>query len=188
MLAASILSLFASQVFSEQILSEPIIPRKCGVRDLSIEEFNIAENHRNERLKGTRLTTTQATINVYFHQITNSTGAGALPSSMINDQIAVLNAAYQNTPTNSKYTFVLKSVDNTVNDSWFTVQPGTPAENQMKSTLRKGTAQDLNLYSANIGGGLLGWATFSKRLYFSSINGWCSCIIYIIIRWNNITL
>jgi hypothetical protein len=30
----------------------------------------------------------------------------------------------------------------------------------MKSSLRVGTADDLNIYSNNMGGGLLGWATF----------------------------
>src|SRR4029077_1661952 len=50
--------------------------------------------------------------------------------------------------------------DVTVNNTWYTVTPNTTAETQMKQTLRKGTAADLNLYLANIGGGLLGWATF----------------------------
>ena len=38
--------------------------------------------------------------------------------------------------------------------------PGTTAESQAKNALRQGTAADLNIYSANPGGGLLGWATF----------------------------
>jgi len=42
------------------------------------------------------------------------------------------------------------------------MQPGTVAETNAKNALRKGTAADLNLYTANIGGGLLGWATFPK--------------------------
>jgi hypothetical protein len=128
------------------------------VKDLTAEEFAAAEAHRTETLKGVQQLTTGGTIQVHFHSITNSTGGGAIPTKMIDDQIAVLNAAY----SQGGWKYVLNSVDVTKNDDWYTVAPGKPEEKQMKSALRKGGAADLNLYTANIGGGLLGWATFPK--------------------------
>jgi hypothetical protein len=68
----------------------------------------------------------------------------------------VLNAAY----ASRGISFNLISTDTTVNNTWATAQPGTSAESQMKNALRIGTADDLNIYSNNMGGGLLGWATF----------------------------
>lgn len=132
--------------------------RSCGVRDLSDAEFAAAESHRMERLRSVPKLTTGGTIPVHFHVITNSTGAGAVPTSQIAAQIDVLNAAYKP----AGWTYVLKSTDTTVNNDWFVTQPGKPSEKQMKEALRVGGAGDLNLYSANIGGGLLGWATFPK--------------------------
>jgi hypothetical protein len=41
--------------------------------------------------------------------------------------------------------------------------PGSTAETQAKNALRQGTADGLNIYLANIGGGLLGWATFPSN-------------------------
>ena len=88
--------------------------------------------------------------------ITDAAGHGNPGTSAIQGQINVLNGAYGQ----SGISFALLSTDVTKNDSWYTAQPGTTAESQMKSALRKGTAQDLNIYSNNMGGGLLGWATF----------------------------
>jgi len=129
---------------------------RCGVRDLTAEEFEAAEAARHEILKGVSSMVTGGNIPVYFHTITNTKGMGAVSSATIQSQINVLNAAYKT----GGWSFTLVGTDTTANDSWYTVSPGSPAESQMKSTLRKGSADDLNLYSANIGGGLLGWATF----------------------------
>lgn len=134
--------------------------RRCGVKDLSAEEFEAAELHRNQTLTKKGLTAWEAgaNIDVYMHVITDSRGNGAMSSSSINSQINVLNDAYA--PGNWKFT--LKDTDTTANDDWYTMEPGTAAEKNAKTTLRKGGSNDLNLYTANIGGGLLGWATFPK--------------------------
>lgn len=101
---------------------------------------------------------TGGTINVYFHVINNGTGIanGDVPDSQITAQINVLNAAF----ASWGWSFNHVSTDRTTNSSWYTAGPGSTAEDQMKSALRQGTADDLNIYSNNMGGGLLGWATF----------------------------
>ena len=100
------------------------------------------------------------TVKVYWHTITNGT-QGAVSSSTISSQLSVLNNAYAGTGLS----FSLAGTDSTSNASWYTVTPGSSAERAMKSTLRKGTMADLNVYSANIGQDLLGWATFPKNSY-----------------------
>jgi hypothetical protein len=101
---------------------------------------------------------TGGVINVYFHVINRGSGIsnGDISQTMIDDQIDVLNAAFASTG----WSFTLVSVDRTNNATWYTAGPGTSAERQMKTALRQGSADDLNLYSSNPGGGLLGWATF----------------------------
>lgn len=94
-------------------------------------------------------------VPVHFHAIENA-GEGHLLLKDIDAQIAVLNKAYG--PWGISFT--LASVDYTDNATWWTAGPNTLAETQMKTALRLGGARDLNLYSNNMGGGLLGWATF----------------------------
>lgn len=102
------------------------------------------------------------TINVYFHVITSSSGQGALSNGEINSQINVLNSAYAGT----EFQFALAGTDTTANNSWFTSTGGS-SEAQMKAGLRQGSADDLNIYTNDMGGGLLGWATFPSS-YASS--------------------
>lgn len=104
------------------------------------------------------LFTSPTYVNVYFHVINKGTGIsnGDITQTMIDNQIAVLNAAYNGVGVK----FTLISVDRTTNSTWYTMAPGSTAEKAAKTALRKGSADDLNLYSANPGGGLLGWATF----------------------------
>jgi hypothetical protein len=101
-------------------------------------------------------------INVYVHVITASNGAGNLDDVSIAAQVNVLNTAYSGGTggVNTPFRFVLIGVDRTANDTWFTAEPDTPAEEEMKAALRQGTAKDLNLYTNEPGVDLLGWATF----------------------------
>lgn len=99
---------------------------------------------------------TGGTIPVYFHVITSTSGAGALSNQEVQSQINVLNSAYSGTG----WSFSLVSITRTANDTWYGAGYNSTAERQMKQALRQGSANDLNIYAFNVGGGLLGWATF----------------------------
>ncbi len=94
-------------------------------------------------------------IPVHWHVI-HSGNTGKLSSGDVNGQINVLNSAYAGTG----FSFQLASISYTDNATWFAAGPDTSAEAAMKASLRVGDAGELNLYSSNPGGGLLGWATF----------------------------
>jgi hypothetical protein len=134
--------------------------RRCGTVQPDRERMREidAEVEAFIQSRGFEAALTGGTINVYVHVIRRGTGLanGDVPDAQILDQIAILNAAY----AAEGWSFNLVSIDRTTNTTWYTVGPGTTAERQMKRALRQGTADDLNLYTANPGGGLLGWATF----------------------------
>jgi hypothetical protein len=104
------------------------------------------------------------TVPVYVHVINKGSGVsnGNVTDQMIADQLTVLNKAYggQTGGVATYFSFALAGVTRTTNATWYTMSPGSTAEQQAKAALRQGGANALNLYTANPGGGILGWATF----------------------------
>ena len=103
-------------------------------------------------------TFTGAEIPVHWHVITDGS-TGEVPTERLDDQISVLNVAY----AGSGFTFTVVSTDTTDNPAWYVaLTNGSTEEREMKTTLHLGGKTDLNLYTADLGSGLLGWATFPK--------------------------
>ena len=86
-------------------------------------------------------------------------------NTLIAAQMKVLNDSYSGATAadaaNTPFRFDLTKTTWTVNSDWYTVVPGKN-ERDMKKALYTGDARTLNVYAANIGGGLLGWAYFPK--------------------------
>jgi hypothetical protein len=94
-------------------------------------------------------------IPVYFHCM-KSGNTGECSSSLVNQQIAILNAAYA--PT---FSFDLVSSKSYNRPEYYNCDIYDEAgERRMKEEFHQGGMNALNLYSCNPFGGILGWATF----------------------------
>ncbi|HEX6101269.1 MAG TPA: zinc metalloprotease [Thermoanaerobaculia bacterium] len=123
-------------------------------------EADFMDNLVSSPYIGTDSITNPVSITVNFHVIRSSTGSGDVSDSRLDQQIATLNAAY----SGRGFTFVRGTTDRTNNSTWYTMGHGTTAEANAKNYFGGMAANDsryvLNFYTANPGGGLLGWATF----------------------------
>jgi hypothetical protein len=133
--------------------------RQCGAEEFTEEQVAEIES-RFEALRARKsmageVNQMAVSIPVYFHVIRDSNGNGGVTTTQINNQITVLNNAY----AAAGFSFYLAGTDYTNNSTYYTCTGGT-CETNMKNALRKGTATALNFYTNNMGGGLLGWATF----------------------------
>ncbi|HEU5059349.1 MAG TPA: zinc metalloprotease [Kofleriaceae bacterium] len=136
--------------------------RGCGTPAPTLEEM--AEAERLDLLRSSALPPGSVTIPVWFHVIRSSTTTGNVSNTRIAQQIQVLNDAYAGLTggkgTDTPFRFQLVGTTRTTNATWYNSCDSTGIESQMKSALRRGGAETLNIYSCNPGSGLLGWATF----------------------------
>lgn len=130
--------------------------KRCATKSIPQGDLSDINERLREIEKTIRRTVGILDINVYWHVIKSSTGAGAISSTDINAQIAVMNNDYRG--SNIRFTLVSTTV--TVNNAWYDLSDGSSEEIAMKTALRVGTAADLNVYSIMNNEGILGWATF----------------------------
>ncbi|MDQ3334091.1 MAG: zinc metalloprotease [Myxococcota bacterium] len=141
--------------------------RACGTRTPGNDEIDAMKALENAGKGkpggggGTPLPPGSVTIPVYYHVITDG-NQGNLSDAAVNGQITVLNQAFSGATggDNTPFRFALAGVTRTSNAVWYTMGYNSAAEHEAKAALRVGGAGTLNIYSANIGDGLLGWATF----------------------------
>lgn len=156
-------SIWFTVLLAITVIASPPLRRTCGTNPTD-EEVRIAEAHfQANKVEPKEGFADAATINVYFHVVSKDTtlSGGNVPDSQLSAQISVLNKAY----SGAGLTFVLAGTTRTVNSNWFnSVGPSGSAQTSMKSSLRQGSARDLNVYTVGFvsgsGQGLLGYATF----------------------------
>ncbi|MDQ7910284.1 zinc metalloprotease [Phytohabitans sp. ZYX-F-186] len=112
-------------------------------------------------LAGQPRTTAAVTVPVVVHVIAgdDTREGGNIPDEMIAAQIEVLNAAYG---ASTEFVFELVRVDRLVNPDWYPIVYESAAELAMKSALRVGGMDTLNLYLGDLSDSLLGWATYPQ--------------------------
>lgn len=145
----------------------PAHGRACGTHTPTLEQKLLAEERMQAQreLEGQNANPPVAIyVPVAFHVINKGPGVanGDIPLDMIMAQIDVLNEAYGGFTGGAatKFQFSLVNVTRTTNADWYTMGIDSPEEYEAKAALREGGPETLNFYVANIGDGLLGWATF----------------------------
>jgi len=135
---------------------------RCGFENPSTSERMNVEarlrdfraSYRSSPIQGITVTTT--VIPVHFHVITTNSGAGNVPDSALDAQIATLNAAY----AGSGFQFAKQGYTRTKNTTWYNACDKSTVERQIRKALAVDPAHTFNVYTCGLGGGLLGRATF----------------------------
>jgi hypothetical protein len=107
------------------------------------------------------------TIRVYWQVLTRDDGSGNVSNRRLSRQLNVLNRAFAGATSTSaaatRFTFQTSRVIRTARTTWYNwANPTVNSSDDVnaKRALHRGGAAALNVYIANLGGGLLGYATF----------------------------
>ena len=128
-----------------------------------VREPDLGQEHTDlpKSAKGRAAADFSATVPVYFHVVTDGR-IGSLTNAEIDRQIRILNQTFAGAEggADSGFTFVLAGVTRTDNPDWFYGVGGLGGgeEHDMKTALRQGGPNALNLYSTTAGELYLGWA------------------------------
>jgi hypothetical protein len=110
-----------------------------------VKNYNDILDDYRRRFGSNRRLAAAKQIPVYFHIIKPSNGRGGDVSyAQISEQIAVLNASFEGV-----FEFTNSGIDSTRRDSYYSAFHDSGAENQMKTSLRKGGANALNIYTTS---------------------------------------
>jgi hypothetical protein len=110
-------------------------------------------------------------IKTIVHVITAENGDGRLPRHQIRAQMKVINDGFRGTTSpdaaTTNFRFVLKKINYVANDKWYDWPlkenlDETWIVKNAKKKLHRGGWSTLNVYVANLGSGLLGYATFPQ--------------------------
>ncbi|MFC0507317.1 zinc metalloprotease [Micromonospora costi] len=137
-------------------------------------DLTAALRERANRRTGAVAPLATVTIPVVVHVIQENTtrAGGNIPDSMITNQITVLNQAYSGATGGAAtaFAFQLTRINRVTNPAWYPIVEGSSAERSMKTSLREGGKNTLNVYLGELSDDLLGWATFPQRR-LSSMDG-----------------
>lgn len=114
--------------------------------------------------------TVDVSVSVAFHVIRagRALEQGNIPGTWIRKQMRVLNRSFIGTTggADTGFTLTLLSVDRTTNADWYDLSYGGRDEKAMKTALRVGGPETLNIYTANLANDYLGWATLPQDIGF----------------------
>ncbi|GAA4568114.1 zinc metalloprotease [Micromonospora coerulea] len=135
------------------------------VRDREADLAGALRERANFRTGAATLATVTIPVVVHVIQRDSTRAGGNIPDSLITSQITVLNQAYSGATGGAPtaFSFQLSKINRVTNPAWYPIVQGSSAERQMKTSLREGGKNTLNMYLGELSDDLLGWATFPKR-------------------------